>query len=114
MNRKRFFPFLLLAPLLLWQPGAQAAGAAPSGVREQNTAHYHIYTDLDPHLSGDLAQRLDAMYDAYAYRLQQFSPREAHVPRFAVYLFKKQSDYLKLTGTRLKNTGGVFMSGRNL
>jgi hypothetical protein len=78
------------------------------------TAHYHIYTDLDPRLAADLAQRLDAMYDAYAYRLRQFSSRDAQVPPFAVYLFCKQDDYLKLTGTRLKNTGGVFMSGRNL
>jgi len=113
--RSRFIQTLgLLLALLTLQAQARAAAAAPTGVREIKTAHYHIYTDLDPHLSADLAQRLDAMYEAYAYRLQQFSSRDAQVPRFAVYLFKKQGDYLKLTGTRLKNTGGVFMSGRNL
>ena len=115
MDRRRLIP--LLAPTLLallWPPPAEAAAAAPPGVREIKTAHYHIYTDLDPRLGDDLAHRLDAMYDAYAYRLQQFSPRDARVPRFAVYLFRKQGDYLKLTGSRLRNTGGVFMSGRNL
>jgi hypothetical protein len=55
--------------LLLLQPSADAAGASPPNVREMKTAHYHIYTDLDPRLAADLAQRLDAMYDAYAYRL---------------------------------------------
>src|SRR5881396_318874 len=99
--------------LLLWQPPAHAA-AGPPGVREFKTVHYHIYTDLDPILAQDLGRRLDVMYEAYASRLRQFNPRGAEVPRFEVYLFRKQSDYLKLTGERLKNTGGVFMSGRNL
>ena len=107
----------LLAPLLallLWQPSAEAAGAAPKGVREYKTDHYRIYTDLDEPLAVDLGRRLDAMYDVYSDRLSQFNSRGAPLPRFEVYLFRSQADYLKLTGTRLKNTGGVFMSGRNL
>ena len=79
--RSRFIQTLgLLLALLTLQAQARAAAAAPTGVREIKTAHYHIYTDLDPHLSADLAQRLDAMYEAYAYRLQQFSSRDAQVP----------------------------------
>ena len=111
MMRHRLIPLLAL---LLCHGSAQAAGAAPPGMREITTRHYHIYTDLDAALSQDLARRLDVMYEAYADRLRQFNGRGAEVPRFEVYLFRRQGDYLKLTGKHLRNTGGVFMSGRNL
>ena len=96
------------------QGAAHAAGAAPAGMRDIETRHYRIHTDLDPELARDLTQRLDVMYDAYAHRLRLFNAEDRPVPRFEVYLFRRQEDYLKHTGERRRNTGGVFMSGRNL
>jgi hypothetical protein len=114
MDRPRLIRVLLpLLVLLTWQPSARAA-AAPPGVRELKSRHYRIFTDLDPNLSQDLARRLDAMYETYADRLKGFNNGATEVPRFQVYLFRRQRDYLKLTGERMKNTGGIFMSGRNL
>jgi hypothetical protein len=110
---------LLLLPLVAAKPQprllqAGGNGAAPPGMQEFNTEHYRIHTDLDPELARDLARRLDVMYDAYSYRLRLFTGEEKTVPRFEVYLFRRQDDYLKLTGERRRNTGGIFMSGRNL
>ena len=41
--------------------------------------------------------------------LKDEATRGAAVPRFEVYLFRRQQDYLKHAGERFKNTGGVFM-----
>lgn len=114
----------LLAGVLVVPPGQRAAeaagsaaaggGAAPPGMRQLRTDHYRIYTDLEKPLADDLGRRLDVMYNAYSDRLKVFNPRDTAVPRFEVYLFRRQKDYLKLTGERMRNTGGVFMSSRNL
>src|SRR5947208_15875271 len=106
---------LILLALLAVLPGARAAAAAgPPNMREIQTRHYRIHTDLDYELANDLAQRLDAMYDAYSWRLRLFREEGHEVPRFEVYLYRSQRDYLQLTGNRMKHTGGVFISGRNL
>jgi hypothetical protein len=103
-------PLLVLG--LMRAPGASAAG--PAGMREMQTRHYRIHTDLDFELANDLASRLDAMYDAYSWRLRLFRDDGRDLPRFEVYLYQHSNDYLALTGQRMKHTGGVFISGRNL
>jgi len=91
-----------------------APAAGPVGMREVQSRHYRIHTDLDFELANDLASRLDAMYDAYSWRLRLFKEDGRDLPRFEVYLYQHSNDYLALTGQRMKHTGGVFMSGRNL
>ena len=116
MNRPRRPIPIPLLPLLvlgaLWAPPAPAAG--PPNMREIQTRHYRIHTDLDFELANDLAQRLDGMYEAYSWRLRLFNNNGREMPRFEVYLYQNANDYLALTGQRMKHTGGVFMSGRNL
>lgn len=53
------------------------------------------------------------MYEEYARRLSAFQP-ENDVPRLEVYLFRTQADYLRFTGEKLQNTGGVYIPRRNL
>src|SRR3954467_5685821 len=91
-----------------------AAAAPRRGGGKSTPRHYRIHTDLDFELANDLSQRLDAMYEAYAWRLRLFREDGQQVPRFEVYLYRNQRDYLQLTGNRMKHTGGVFISGRNL
>ena len=115
---KRMGRWLVLVSLLVtaaWvaRP-APAPAAGPPNMRVMQTRHYRIHTDLDFELANDLAQRLDAMYDAYAWRLRLFNQDGRPMPRFEVYLYNDPKDYLALTGQRMKHTGGVFMSGRNL
>ena len=103
------------APAPALAAAAPKAGAAGRpNMRVMQTRHYRIHTDLDFELANDLAQRLDAMYDAYAWRLRLFNRDGRTLPRFEVYLYNDPNDYLALTGQRMKHTGGVFMSGRNL
>ena len=112
-NRRRFLCLLpFVALLALAPPRSEAAG--PAGLRVIETRHYRIHTDLDFELANDLAQRLEAMYSAYSWRLRVFVDDGREIPRFEVYLYRRQQDYLNLTGQRMKHTGGVFMSGRNL
>jgi hypothetical protein len=105
---------VVLSLVLLGAVLAPPAHAAPPPVREILTRHYRIHTDLDFDLANDLAHRLDAMHDAYSWRLRLFTRDGQEIPRFEVYLYRNQKDYLALTGNRMKHTGGVFMSGRNL
>jgi hypothetical protein len=90
-----------------------AWGAAAGPLREIKTRHYRIHTDLDRALADDLARRMDGMYDEYSRRLSTFTTGR-EIPALEVYLFRRQEDYLKFTGEKMRNTGGVFMSGRNL
>src|SRR5436305_14477882 len=111
---RRSFPLLSLAlcGALLACP-ARAAPGAPA-MREMQSRHYRIHTDLDFELANDLSGRLDAMYDAYSWRLRLFKEDGREMPRFEVYLYQSPNDYLTLPGQRMRHTGGVFMSGRNL
>jgi hypothetical protein len=77
------------------------------------TRHYRIHTDLDNGLARDLGHRMDVMYDEYARRFATFVDGK-EMPALEVYLFRRQADYHRFTGERLWNTGGVYMSGRNL
>lgn len=61
----------------------------------------------------DLARRADAMFEEYSRRLSEFAPADSS-KRYEIRLFDRRADYLKLTGDRFSNTGGIFMSGRNL
>ena len=101
-----------LAFLALLLPSAPDASAGIV-LKELKSRHYNIHTDLDRPLAEDLARRLDAMYDEYGRRLATFVA-DKKVPPLEVYLFRRQEDYLEFTGHRLKNTGGVYMSGRNI
>ena len=86
---------------------------ARAQVRELNTRHYRIHTDLDADLSSDLGRRMDAMYEQYAQRLAVFKAAGA-LPRLEVYLFRHQRDYMHFSGWRLKNSGGVFLPSRGI
>lgn len=102
----------LLAALLVLCVSRPAAAA---DLRTLDTRHYRIRTDLDAELAADLSARMDAMYEEYARRLAAFMPADrAAVPRLDVLLFRHQADYLKATGERLQNTGGVYIPRRNL
>ena len=112
-NRRRILCLIPLLAVLALAP-ARSDAAGPPGLRVIETRHYRIHTDLDFELANDLAQRLEAMYSAYSWRLRVFAENGREIPRFEVYLYRRQQDYLNLTGQRMKHTGGVFMSGRNL
>ena len=112
-NRRRILCLIPFLAVLALAP-ARSDAAGPPGLRVIETRHYRIHTDLDFELANDLAQRLEAMYSAYSWRLRVFAEDGREIPRFEVYLYRRQRDYLNLTGQRMKHTGGVFMSGRNL
>jgi hypothetical protein len=109
----------LLRPTVLRPLAALCALLACSAVsraadlRTLDTHHYRIHADLDADLIQDVATRMDAMYDEYSRRLSAFRP-ENDVPRLEVYLFRTQADYLRFTGEKLQNTGGVYIPRRNL
>src|SRR2546423_15037108 len=109
---RRLVPLLSLLALCAARPPT-APAARPPDMREMQTRHYRIHTDLDFELANDLAQRLDAMYEAYSWRLRLFREDGQQVPRFEVYLYRNQRDYLQLTGNRMKHTGAAFISGPN-
>src|SRR5687768_13152126 len=104
-------PLLALYVVVLALASAPFAGAA--GLTTRDTRHYRLHTDLDPDFAADLATRMDAMYDEYARRLSAFQPGN-DVPRLEVYLFRTQAEYLRFTGEKLQNTGGVYIPRRNL
>lgn len=79
----------------------------------RQSKYYRIHTDLDRDLISDLSQRMDAMYEEYQRRLSGFSAAK-FAPAMEVYLFERQEDYLRFTGERWRNSGGVYMAGRNL
>jgi hypothetical protein len=87
--------------------------SARGELREINTRHYRLHTDLDDALAQNLGQLLDSMYDEYAQRLAVISGGAA-IPRLEVYLFRTQKEYLKFSHGRLRNTGGVFVPDQNL
>jgi hypothetical protein len=83
-----------------------------ASLRNLQTAHYLIHTDLDKELTSDLGNRLDAMYDEYNQRLSLFHTR-GPMPRQEVFLFRSQRDYMVFTEGRLQNSGGAFLPGQN-
>src|SRR5688572_33000688 len=82
-------------------------------LRTLRSAHYLIHTDLETSFAEELARRLDAMYDDYSRRLAGFGTIDSN-QKFEVYLFVNRADYMRLTQNRYPNTGGIFMSSRNL
>jgi hypothetical protein len=79
-------------------------------LRVTNSRHYEIHTDLQPDFADDLARRMDAMFEEYGRRLNDFQP-PGDAPKLAAYLFIKHDDYTRLTHT--EHSGGIFMvSGR--
>jgi hypothetical protein len=94
-------------------PATSLAADVPANFSVLRTKYYRIHTDLDRELAEDLARRMDAMYDEYQRRLSAFT-REKAGPPLEVYLFRRQQDYLRFTGERWRNSGGVFMASRNL
>jgi len=104
----RVFLLTCLAPLPI------ARGDSPAGVlRVLASRHYRIHTDLEPAFAEELARRMDGMYDEYDRRLADFRAA-GDQPVFDVYLFRHQSDYTRFAGNGSRNTGGVFMSGKNV
>src|SRR5262249_7645351 len=76
-------------------------------LRIVQSRHYQIHTDLQPDFADDLARRMDAMFEEYGKRLDDFQPPE-NAPKLAAYLFSKHDDYTRLTHT--EHSGGIFMS----
>ena len=103
------FNLCIFALLVLALPPALRG----ADLRQFNTRHYLVHTDLDTALSADLSQRLDAMYDEYNQRLALFRGRGT-IPRLEVYLFRNQRDYVAFTHGKMQNSGGVFLPAQNL
>lgn len=92
--------FVLAATLALASP-------AYAQTKPFASKHYLIHSDLGKEATADYGRRLDGMYDEYARRLADFSVSPSQ--KFHVYLFKKQSDYRRFTGSRLPNSSGIFI-----
>ncbi|MGB7156909.1 MAG: DUF1570 domain-containing protein [Tepidisphaeraceae bacterium] len=101
--------FLFCGLVLLLTNDIASAGA----LRTLRSAHYNVHTDIEQSLAEEMGRRLDAMYDEYARRLDQFRISNPD-QKFEVYLFAKRDDYMRLTQNRFPNTAGIFMPGRNL
>jgi Protein of unknown function (DUF1570) len=80
--------------------------------RTYTTEHYRLMTDVEPDLAADLARRMDAMYEEYAWRLDSFG-RLGQQRTFNVYVFAKRNDYMRFIDNRLPNTGGVFIAHKD-
>jgi hypothetical protein len=107
----------LVAVLVFHAAGASAGAASsvPSGtLRQLDTRHYSIHTDLERSLAEDLARRLDAMYEEYARRLADFGTPVEQEQTLQVYLFRKHDDYQTFVQNRAPNTGGVFLPARQM
>src|SRR5947207_10582328 len=91
---------------------AVSSVASAAEVRVLTTHHYRIRTDLDPQLAEEIARRMDAMFEDYSRRLDDFSPGADH-ETLLVSLFAQRLDYCKYTGNRFPNTGGVFLPTKN-
>src|SRR5689334_18704959 len=100
MGRKCWGAALVLGLCLALAPVARGE------LRDIDTRHYRLHTDLDDALALNLGQLLDNMYDEYAQRLAVLGSGSPMIPRLEVYLFKTQKEYLKFSHGRLKNTGG--------
>ena len=111
-SQKRIGGFLFLLAAGFWLLASPSVTNAGS-LRTLRSAHYNVHTDLDQPLAEEMGRRLDAMYDEYARRLEQFKTADPN-QRFEVYLFANRDDYMRLTQNRFPNTGGIFMAGRNL
>lgn len=90
--------------------GLTASSLSAASLRDVESVHYHIHTDLDPGLTNDLAQRLDEMFEQYSARLADL---KLHTnKKFEVYLFEQHQDYLAFTENKVPNSGGMFMPER--
>ena len=87
-------------------PAVALAGTLPPGMREIETKHYKVHTDIRGDLVDDLTRRLDAMYDDYSRRLKELAPPPAGERKLPVYLFDKHDQYKAFTS--MNNLGGVF------
>jgi hypothetical protein len=103
----RRLPLLLLAVLIFRPTQASAQTHLVA------TPHYLIHTDMEDSIAKDMARRMEGMYDEYSQRLAAFNG-VTHYPRMEVYLFRRQQDYVSFTGGKIRNTGGIFLPGRNL
>jgi len=97
-------------------PANAATQAAAASLRNLETRHYSIHTDLDRPLAEDLGKRLDAMYEEYARRLSDFDTPDAgdNAQILQVYLFRRHEDYQNFVNGRAPNTGGVFLPTRQM
>jgi hypothetical protein len=86
---------------------------AAADLRTFSTDHYIIHTDLDADLATDLGHRMEVMWDEYSRRLADFSPPQDG-PKLEAYLFARRHDYMRLTGDRFPNTGGIFIPAQHL
>ncbi|MFT3786753.1 MAG: DUF1570 domain-containing protein [Tepidisphaeraceae bacterium] len=88
------------------------AKAFASQLSIYQTDHYTIHFDVDSSLARDIAQRMDAMYEEYARRLNAFGTPQRE--RYDVYLFTRRIDYMKFIDDRAPTSGGVFIPNRNV
>lgn len=109
-------PHALLALTVLWisSPALAQESADNLQWRQSRSTHYEVHTDLERDLAQDLHKRLEAMYREYSKRLVDFQRNGHEQPVYQVYLFARKKDYNQLTGHRYANTGGIYMSQRNI
>jgi hypothetical protein len=111
----RWMTVLVALCAILASATAAAGPATTTGtLRQLDTRHYSIHTDLDRALAEDLARRLDVMYDEYARRLADFDRPEESSEILQVYLFRRHEDYQNFVQNRAPNTGGVFLPERKM
>lgn len=114
---RRLFILLLLTLL----PGVAVPAALPKtqpapvpkpepSLRIFPSQYYLIKTDLEAGLAQELARRMDAMHQEYAWRLEIPAPISPQRPS-QVYLFSHRDDYLRFVGPGFRSTGGAFMPG---
>jgi hypothetical protein len=98
-------------------PVAPRPAAAPNSpapvLRTFHSQHYTLHTDFEPGFAQDVARRMDAMYDEYSRRLDSLKP-VAMPQRHELYLFARQSDYVRFVGAAFGSTGGAYIPGRNV
>jgi hypothetical protein len=74
--------------------------------------HYTLHSDLEDSLLLDAARRMEVMYAEYSRRMSDFDLQKDDAP-LDVYLFNRKVDYVRFTGNKYGNTGGVFLPGKN-
>src|SRR5205085_9797456 len=96
------FQQLLLFLWVLCASAVNQSSAIAAPLRDVETDHYVIHTDLERDLADDLAARADLMYREYARRLSSFAPRGDQQP-FQLFLFARRADYTRPTQDKLPN-----------
>ena len=114
MKRHTLIVAIALTVFLTGAGAAAPARAEQDRVRQFETQHYRVWTDVEHDLATDLCRRMDAMYDEYARRFASFAADVPAGEKFDVRVFARREDFVRYTRDRLPNAAGVFMPNRRL